>query len=178
VQSSEEERKRFAEYRDRLLSVAEIIPLTSKILKEASGHEEDFDFSPQDALVYASVITHMRQIQPATSCFLNKNSKDFDSPDILAGLAALNCRLISKFDDGLSFIRARADMPERRGTVAPEGVGTVPPPARKISGFHTNDPIRAGFLTRLPALPCRARLTGAASLGCRSMGGGSRYAIK
>ncbi|MGZ8216017.1 PIN domain-containing protein [Methylomagnum sp.] len=30
VQSSEEERKRFANYRDRLLSAAEVIPLTSR----------------------------------------------------------------------------------------------------------------------------------------------------
>jgi hypothetical protein len=106
VQSSEEEKRRFADYRNRLLGAVDIIPLTNGILKAASNYEEPFDLVPQDALVYASVITHMRQSQPARACFLNKNSKDFNNPDILAELASFNRRLISKFDDGLGFIRS------------------------------------------------------------------------
>src|SRR6266446_7793342 len=78
VRSNEEEKQRFVRYRDRLLGIAEIIPLTIDILREAATHESPYDLTPQDALVYASVIAHLRQNKPPVSCFLNRNSKDFD----------------------------------------------------------------------------------------------------
>lgn len=37
VQSNEEERDRFVQYRERLLKIAQVIPLTADILSEASG---------------------------------------------------------------------------------------------------------------------------------------------
>ncbi|MGI2904767.1 PIN domain-containing protein [Tolypothrix sp. VBCCA 56010] len=107
VQSNEEERKRFVEYRERLLKIAQIIPLTADILTEAAACESPYDLSPQDALVYASVITHLRQRSPAAACFLNRNSKDFDSPDIVDELNRLNCRMIPRFDQGYAFIQSR-----------------------------------------------------------------------
>jgi predicted nucleic acid-binding protein len=76
VRGNEEEKQRFIRYRDRLLSIAEIIPLTIDILREAATHESPYDLTPQDALVYTSVIAHLRQNQPPVSCFLNRNSID------------------------------------------------------------------------------------------------------
>jgi len=70
--------QRFVHYRDRLFGIAEIIPLTMEILREAATYESPYDLTPQDALVYASVMAHLRQHKPPASCFLNRNSKDFD----------------------------------------------------------------------------------------------------
>ena len=56
VRSNEEEKQRFIRYREQLLSIAEIIPLTIDILREAATYEAPYDLTPQDALVYASVI--------------------------------------------------------------------------------------------------------------------------
>ena len=107
VRSNEEEKQRFIRYRDRLLSIAEIIPLTIDVLREAATHESPYDLTPQDALVYASVIAHLRQHKPLVSCFLNRNSKDFDNPDIVDELDKNHCKIIPRFDHGYDFIQAR-----------------------------------------------------------------------
>lgn len=92
VQSSEEERQRFVQYRGRLLNSAEVIALSADILCEAGTYEAPYDLSPQDVLVYSSVISHLRQNQPQVSCFLNRNSKDFDNPDIVDELTSTTRR--------------------------------------------------------------------------------------
>lgn len=107
IQSNEEEQNRFTHYRDRILRIAEIVPLTSTVLAEAAANEEPFDLKPQDALVYTSVITHLRQSNPSIACFLNRNSKDFDNPDIVDELGKHNCRMIARFDQGIRFIQAQ-----------------------------------------------------------------------
>ncbi len=90
MQSNEEERDRFVHYRERLLTITQVIPLTADIISEAAVCEIPYDLSPQDALVYASVIAHLHQHLPTVACFLNRNSKDFDSPDIVNKLKSLN----------------------------------------------------------------------------------------
>jgi predicted nucleic acid-binding protein len=112
VQSNEEERHRFSQYRQHILEFGEIISLTADILKEATECESNYDLTPQDALVYASVIGHLRFSKPQQACFLNRNSKDFDSPDIIAALNQLNCRMIPSFTNGLDFIRSQTIGPE------------------------------------------------------------------
>lgn len=104
LQSNEEEKERFGRYCHRLLDIAKIIPLSVDILKTASNYERLYGLSPQDAFVYASVMAHIQQNQSIQSCFLNKNSKDFDNPDITNELNSYNCRMIPKFDDGLRFV--------------------------------------------------------------------------
>lgn len=114
IQSNEEERHRFIQCRDRLLKVGEIVVLNASILTEAASYETTYDLTPQDALVYASVITHLRHDLPTQACFLNRNSKDFDSPDIVDELRQLNCRMIPRFDSGYSFIQSQlpSEQPE------------------------------------------------------------------
>lgn len=107
VQSNEEERNRFTQYRERLLNTGEIIALTADILTEAASHEAIYDLTPQDALVYASVIDHLRRYQPQQACFLNRNSKDFDRPDIIDELNQFNCRMIPRFDHGYRFLQSQ-----------------------------------------------------------------------
>lgn len=107
IQSNEEERHRFVQCRDRFLKTGKIIALNAIILREAASYETTYDLTPQDALVYASVITHLRHDLPEQACFLNRNSKDFDSPDIVDELRKLNCRMIPRFDHGYSFIQSQ-----------------------------------------------------------------------
>jgi predicted nucleic acid-binding protein len=107
IQSNEEERQRFNLYRARLLKVGEIVPLTIEILNAAFKYEAIYDLTPQDALVYASVIHHLQQLPSAKSCFLNRNSRDFDNPDIVDELDKSDCIMIPRFDDGFRFIQTR-----------------------------------------------------------------------
>ncbi len=110
IQSNEEEQQRFIQYRARILRTAHIIPLTAAILVQATNYEEPYGLglSPQDALAYASVIEHLHESQPTNACFLNRNSKDFDNPDIVDELAQSNCRMIARFDQGYSFMQAQS----------------------------------------------------------------------
>ncbi|ELS03232.1 hypothetical protein Xen7305DRAFT_00029520 [Xenococcus sp. PCC 7305] len=108
VQSNEEEWQRFVQYRAQFLRIGNIIALNIDILREAASYENTYDLKSQDAIVYASVIRHLKHDQPQQACFLNRNSKDFDNPDIIEELNGFNCRMIFRFDDGYSFIQSQS----------------------------------------------------------------------
>jgi hypothetical protein len=77
LQSNEEARNRFNKCRQSILSIGEIIALTAHILNDAASYEKTHDLTPQDALIYASVMSHLQLMQPERACFLNRNSRDF-----------------------------------------------------------------------------------------------------
>lgn len=107
IDSADEEAKRLEGVHSRLLQVAEIIPLEVSILTVATQYQRTHGLSPQDALVYAAVLWHLKQYQVPQSCFLNKNSKDFDDPDLIAELDGYNCKLLPQFDAGCQFVLSR-----------------------------------------------------------------------
>lgn len=90
-----------------LIQSAEVIPLDSGILRSAADIETRYGLSGQDAIVLASVVFHLETAKPADSCFLNRNSKDFDDPDIRDRLDALNCKFFARFAPALAYISAR-----------------------------------------------------------------------
>lgn len=106
--TNDEEEGRFRDVRARLLKTAELIPLNHEIVSDAASQEDSKSLSAQDALVYASICWHLRKLPPVTCCFLNRNSKDFRTPDVVQELDAFSCRVISNFEQGLSFIRAKS----------------------------------------------------------------------
>jgi hypothetical protein len=63
--------------------------------------------SGQDAIVLASVLAHLGVHRPPESCFLNRNTKDFDDPDVRERLEACGCKFFGKFEDGLHYVSAR-----------------------------------------------------------------------
>ena len=40
-------------------------------------------------------------------CFITTNSKDFSNPDVEQQLTSRNCKLLTKFGNGLGYIRSR-----------------------------------------------------------------------
>lgn len=108
-QSIEDERKRFEHYRKRILNAATVLPLDSKVLLESEILERKVNLSAPDAVVYASVYSHLQSNKIEDSCFLNRNSKDFDIPEIRAELEKFGCTMIPRFDDGLRFITTRSN---------------------------------------------------------------------
>lgn len=105
--SGSEERERLAIIRDRLIQIAEIIPLEKEILSLASIHEAQHDLSPQDAIVYTSVVQHLSTLRSTGSCFLNRNSKDFADPDIEDSLAKYSCKILFSFRRGHDYIQSQ-----------------------------------------------------------------------
>ncbi len=100
TQSAQEDTENFELVRTRLLDSADVVSLDAKVLKDASNFEEEYGISRQDAIVYSSVISHLRQREIQQSYFLNRNSKDFDDINVLEQLSKFHCRLITQFDDG------------------------------------------------------------------------------
>ena len=91
----------------RLLQTAEIIALDAVILRSASEIQEEFGMAGQDAIVLASVLAHLDLHNPSESCFLNRNRKDFDDPDIRARLENYGCVFFGSFEAGFQYVTSR-----------------------------------------------------------------------
>lgn len=108
ISSTDDEKARLDHIVTRIIEVADVIALEPQIMSEALVGQRQYDFSPQDAIVYASVISHLRACSSEDqSCFLNRNSKDFDDQNVVDELSRWNCKLLTRFDDGLNFVRSR-----------------------------------------------------------------------
>lgn len=71
-------------------------------------HAREFDFGLPDGIVLASILADLDRHQPAWSCFINRDHKDFDLADVRNLLAARDCKLIATFEQGLNYARSRA----------------------------------------------------------------------
>jgi hypothetical protein len=90
-----------------LLRTADVIALDVAILRSATDLQVEFGMSGQDAIVLASVLAHLDFHTPPESCFLNRNSKDFDDPDIRERLESRECKFFGNFVHGLRYVIAR-----------------------------------------------------------------------
>ena len=107
IASAERERAGLQRAIDGMLEAAEIIPLDSDVFHQAGGIQVAFDMSVQDSIVLASIISHLAATRPAESCFLNRNTRDFDDPNVREMLDEFGCKFFGRFDDGLHYIEAR-----------------------------------------------------------------------
>jgi predicted nucleic acid-binding protein len=105
ISSLEDDKRRLDETLARLLSTCEIIPLSKEVVMNAMSYRELFGFGYQDSLIYSSVMHHLERSIEVPSCFLNRNSKDFDDPDIIEMLESKNCKLLFNFDKGREYVR-------------------------------------------------------------------------
>lgn len=107
IQSGEEEKQRLDAVISRVIETATIIAIERDTVKSALRLQSERSLSPQDAIVYGSVLSHMGGEQGEAKCFLTKNSKDFANPDIYEDLKAHNCKLLTSFDNGLGYIQSQ-----------------------------------------------------------------------
>lgn len=116
IDSNEQENQRLNEVLSRILDIATIIPTDSDVLKNALMAQRALGLSPQDSIVYAAVRKHL-VMQNGTRCFINKNTRDFLEPRIVAEFEAHHCKIIPAFLDGVGYIEA--DLRHRGDTVDP-----------------------------------------------------------
>lgn len=108
ISSSIDEKRRLDEVLAELLETAESVPLEGAIMKAATALQTTRNLDLPDAIVYASVISHLRSAPIGPHCFVTRNAKDFLTPDIRNDLAAHDCKLLSKFADALGFAQNRS----------------------------------------------------------------------
>jgi predicted nucleic acid-binding protein len=104
INSLEDDKRRLDEILVRVLEVAEIVPLNKGVVTGAIGYREKYGLGYQDSLVFSSVMYHLHSLDSAPSCFLNRNSKDFDDPDIVEKLGKMDCKMLFSFDKGLDYV--------------------------------------------------------------------------
>lgn len=105
--SAQFERDGVRDSASRLVQRAEVIALDAAILRSALDVQAEFAMSGQDSIVLASVLAHLEAHRPAQSCFLNRNTRDFDDPDIRKKLDDYDCKFFGKFGQALSYIKAQ-----------------------------------------------------------------------
>ena len=103
--SGDDEKLRLDATLSRILGCAEVIPIDGETLRSAIQYRSSLDLSPQDSQVYAAVVSHLSFAPAGAKCFLNRNSKDFLIPDIESELAAFQCVMFPRFDEGVEYIR-------------------------------------------------------------------------
>ena len=108
VTSQEDETSRLSTALQDLTTCAEIIPLGQAVFVSALTHQSQTKLGLPDAIVLASILDHLDSTQPKASCFLNKNKKDFEDPDVEFQLTTRNCKLIPRFRDGLAYIKSQS----------------------------------------------------------------------
>ena len=105
--SGEEEKRRLDDTLERILQTVEVIPIGLSTIRAAITFQKSLDLSPQDSIVYASILDHLTTASEELRCFITKNSKDFANPDIENELTAHHCQFLTKFADGLGYIRSQ-----------------------------------------------------------------------
>ncbi len=103
--SIEEEEKQLDAVCSRLSDTAEVIPLDDDILAMSRECRSEHDFSPQDSVVYATVLAHLALNPGTRSCFIDKD-KDFHDRRVVEELAGYRCELLRDFGAGYGFIVA------------------------------------------------------------------------
>lgn len=112
AESGEEELQRLETVLDELYDAATLIALDKAVAREAHRQQSYRGLSPQDALIYTSILSHLRSTAPAgspvdqRSCFVTRD-RDFTDEDIGTDLEALGCKILFKFDDALGYVRSR-----------------------------------------------------------------------
>ncbi|HWX41618.1 MAG TPA: PIN domain-containing protein [Blastocatellia bacterium] len=105
IDSGDDEKQRLDNAMDKMLGAAQVIPIGRDTVRAAINYQNTLTLSPQDSIVYASIIAHLAQTDRDSAAFVTKNSKDFANPDIKAELASYGCILFSTFARCLSYVR-------------------------------------------------------------------------
>ena len=108
ISSVEDEQRQLENVIREMAEVAEIVPLDVDVITASLKCQSDYDLEPQDAFVYASVVSHLNSAgRTVQSCFLNRNRKDFDDQSLVEQLDVQQCKLLTDFRNGLRFVRSR-----------------------------------------------------------------------
>ena len=107
AKSADEEKGRLGETLSRIIRATQVIALDGPILGNSLNLQFSLGLSPQDAIVFASINANL-EVSPTSEekLFITRNSKDFLTPTIEDILNHCNCKLLTRFSDGLGYIQS------------------------------------------------------------------------
>jgi hypothetical protein len=110
IQVGETEQHELRNVLSELLNTVTLTELNAEILHLALEAQDVLGMSPQDSVVYASVLSTLRK-RGGPACFITRNSKDFADPRIDDELAVHGCKLLFDFENGLNYVRGKLTAP-------------------------------------------------------------------
>lgn len=111
IKSGEEEKSSLDKMLDKILNAAEVIPIDLSTIRAAINLQKSHRLTPQDSIVFASVLMHLAGAGGKEACFVTKNSKDFAVAEVREDLTRYGCKLITRFGDALGYIQSRIPTP-------------------------------------------------------------------
>lgn len=112
-ESASDEKARLDATLLRLINLSGIIPLDNGVLRLSLDYQSKFALSPQDAIVFASVVSHLQSLEPSEEkVFVTRNKNDFVNPDIFEFLSSHNCKLLFKFTDAIGYVHGVIRRPD------------------------------------------------------------------
>lgn len=106
IQVGEAEQQELRNVITQLLKATSVIELNNTTLQQALALQDRLSMSPQDSVVFASILSALRQ-RGGPACFITKNSKDFSVPGIEESLTPHDCSLLFDFEHGLNFVQSK-----------------------------------------------------------------------
>ena len=108
IDTAEQDRRRLESAVQRLLGQATVLPIEPSLVRQAHLAELLYDLSPQDSIVYTTVIDHaVRNEGP--KLFVTQNANDFRVPQIEEELTKHGCKLLFSFDAAKRYVRSEID---------------------------------------------------------------------
>jgi hypothetical protein len=104
ARSIEDEDRRVMDVLERILATASIIPLEADTIRQAAAHGAATKVSPQDSIIYFSVLRHLASARDPRGAFISKDRKGFDDPDIVESLESRGCKMLFRFADGYHYV--------------------------------------------------------------------------
>jgi hypothetical protein len=104
VDTADQDRRRLESATDALLTHTTVLPTEPAIVSQAYEAEPLLGLSPQDAVIYVTVLDHAARNE-GPKLFVTQNANDFRVPEIEAELARHGCKLLVTFDAAEAYVR-------------------------------------------------------------------------
>lgn len=107
VDTARDDRSRLEVAVAALAQHATVVPTHTRAVAAALLIEQRSDLTPQDALVYVTIREHLsNEAGDGPKLFVTQNARDFAVPMVEDDLAALGCRLVTRFDAAEGIVRS------------------------------------------------------------------------
>jgi hypothetical protein len=104
IDTAEQDRYRLESAVEALRQRATVLSTESELITQAYAAELVYDLSPQDSVVYMSVLGHAER-NAGPKLFVTQNAKDFRVPQIEQELTSQECKLLFTFDAAEAYVR-------------------------------------------------------------------------
>lgn len=104
VDTAQADRTRLENAISALAEYAMVLPIDTESIAGAFQVEGRFGFSPQDALVYASIAAHLPKVPGIAKIFVTQNARDFFIPSVEQELNSHGCKLLTNFESAEAFV--------------------------------------------------------------------------